>query len=74
MTKNCACLCVQVLVSAHHVESPVPTCGPRGVVLLDISNAPGQGGDGIGTKGASAPSSHMCLHQDTALLPSKHVD
>lgn len=64
----------KTLVSAHHVESPVHTCGPRGVVLLDISNAPGQGGDGIGTKGASAPSSHLCLCHDTALLPSKHVD
>ena len=64
----------KTLVSAHHVESPVHTCGPRGVVSLDISDAPGQGGAGIGTKGASAPSSHLCLHHDTALLPSKHVD
>lgn len=42
-------------------------------MLLDISDAPGQGGDGIGG-GASAPSSHLCLCHDTALLPSKHVD
>ena len=72
----CLFMCpgTKTLVSTHHVESPIYTCGPRGVVLLDISDAPGQGGDGLGTKGASAPSSHLCLHHDTALLPSKHVD